>query len=129
MLYYSVFLVERLGAPRNHHAIFVETQQNGAGTLIHVTGNIQNGMTFETKETLKSPNLSNSFMSKSQLGLIKVEDLFRVESICRANPPPAKQFDGPRRINPTQPIRRCQEWTSETVGSLRAEGVLLAVGF
>ncbi|KAK8855277.1 hypothetical protein PGQ11_011189 [Apiospora arundinis] len=127
MLYNRIYLVERLGTVRNHHAIFLETQQNGSGTLIHVTGDIQNGMTLEMKETSKSPDLSASFISKSQLGLVRVEDFSRVQSICRANPPPAKQFNGPRRINPAQPLRRCQEWTSEIVKSLRAEGVLLKV--
>lgn len=53
------------------------------------------------------------------------EDLSRVDDICRVNPPPAKQFNGAKKINKNQPLRRCQEWTSETIGSLRAEGVLL----
>ncbi|KAJ3453208.1 hypothetical protein MRS44_013116 [Fusarium solani] len=56
---------------------------------------------------------------------VEVNDLPRVDSICRANPPPAKQFNGPKRINKNQPLRRCQEWTRETIGYLQAEGVLL----
>jgi hypothetical protein len=125
MSYYPVYLIEYLGAPRNHHAIFVEAEDDGSGTLFHVKGDIQTGMTYETRQTSKKPDLSNTFLSKSQLGWVSVENLSRVDSICRANPPPAKQFNGPKRINKNQPLRRCQEWTSETIGSLEAEGVLL----
>ncbi|KAK8110412.1 uncharacterized protein PG998_006869 [Apiospora kogelbergensis] len=127
MLYGRIYLIDRLGAVRNHHTIFVVTQQDGSGTLFHVTGDIQNGMILETKETPKIPDLSASFVSKSQSGLVRVEEVSRVDSICRANPPPAKQFNGPRRINPMQSLRRCQEWTSEAIAILRARGVLLAV--
>lgn len=101
MSYYPVYLIEYLGAPRNHHAIFVETQQDESGTLFHVKGDIQNGMTYETRQTPKKPDLSSTFVSKSQLGWIRVEDLSRVESICRANPPPAKQFNGPKKSTKT----------------------------
>ncbi|KAI1810011.1 hypothetical protein GGS20DRAFT_580222 [Poronia punctata] len=127
--YYPVYLIESLGAPRNHQAIFIEThQQDQSGTLFNVTGNIQDGMTYETEQLSQKPDLSNTFISKSQLGWIKIEDLSRVDSICRSNPPPAKQFDGPRKINKDQPLRRCREWTSETIGILRSERVLLARG-
>lgn len=123
MSYHAVYLVEYLGAPRNHHAIFVEDQ--GPGTLFHVKGDIQNGMTYETRPLSKKPELSSTFVSKSQLGWIRNENLSRVEPICRANPPPKKQFNGPKRIDKTKPLRRCQEWTDETITNLRSEGVLV----
>ena len=125
MSYYPVYLVEYLGAPRNHHGIFVETQNNGTGTLFHVIGDIQKGMTYESRQLSRKPDESHTFVSKSQLGWVGVDDLPRVDSICRANPPPAKQFNGPKRINKSQPLRRCQEWTRETIGYLQANGVLL----
>jgi hypothetical protein len=81
-------------------------------------------MNFEARELSEQPELSQTFVSKSQLGWIKAGDLHRVEAICRSIPPPAKQFDGPKRIDKTKPIRRCQEWTSEIVASLRADGIL-----
>ncbi|KAF2115202.1 hypothetical protein BDV96DRAFT_575066 [Lophiotrema nucula] len=87
-------------------------------------GDIQNGMEYESRQIPQKPDLSNTFVSKSHLGWVKVEDLSRIDSICRANPAPAKQFNGPRRINPNKPLQRCQEWTSETIGILRVEGIL-----
>lgn len=125
MSYYPVYLVEYLGAPRNHRAIFVETKADESGELFHVKGDIQNGMSYETKQTSKKPEMSGTFVSKTKLGWIKVENLHLVDSICRANPPPAKQYDGPRRIDKNKPLRRCQEWTSETIAELKAEGVLV----
>ncbi|KAI3342861.1 hypothetical protein F4824DRAFT_443452 [Ustulina deusta] len=82
-------------------------------------------MTYETRQTSQRPDLSNSFISKSHLGWVKTQDVRRMDSICRSNPPPEKQFNGPRRIHKDRPLRRCQEWTSETIGNLRAEGVLM----
>lgn len=125
MSYFPVYIIEYLGAPRNHHAVFVETRQDESGTIFHVKGDIQNGMTYEAKQTSKKPELSTTFVSKSQLGYVRVEDLSRVDFICRANPPPAKQFNGPKRIDKNQPLRRCQEWTNETIENLKVEGVLL----
>ncbi|KAM0282465.1 hypothetical protein ACHAO9_010254 [Fusarium lateritium] len=124
MSHYPVYLIESLGAPRNHHALFVQTNEDESGSLFNVIGNIQNGMEFEAKKLSEKPELLQTFVSKSQLGWIKAGDLHRVEEICCANPPPAKQFDGPKRIDKTKPLRRCQEWTSVTVASLRAEGIL-----
>lgn len=102
-----LYLVEPLGALRNHHALFLENQPDGAGTVFQVKGNIQQGMEYKYKENKEKPELWADFLSKSQLGWVKAEDLPRVGSICRANPPPAKQVDGPRRINRNQPLRRC----------------------
>ncbi|CZR39293.1 uncharacterized protein FPRO_05514 [Fusarium proliferatum ET1] len=125
MSYLSVYLVEYTGGQRNHHAIFVKNAQNEAGTLIHVTGDIQRGCTLEIRQTSKSPRLSATFETWSQIGVIAANDMPRVQAICEANPPPEKQFNGPKRINPRKPLRRCQEWTRETIDTLREQGVLL----
>jgi hypothetical protein len=124
MSYYSVYLVESQGNLRNHHAIFVENGADMAGEVFQVTGNIQTGMSYETKRTTEKPEESHTFVSKTKIGRVKVENLHLVDSVCRANPPPEKQFDGPKRIDKNKPLRRCQEWTSETIADLRAEGVL-----
>lgn len=127
MSYYPVYLVESMGNQRDHHAIFIATKKDESGTLFHVKGNIQNGMEYETKQTPQKPDASHSFISKSQLGWVKTQDVHRVDPICRSNPPPEKQFDGPRRIHKERPLRRCQEWTSETIHNLRAVGVLMSM--
>lgn len=35
-----------------------------------------------------------------------------------------KQFNGPKRIEPSVPLRRCQEWTDESIRALKNEGAL-----
>ena len=116
---HEVYLVESQGAPRNHHALFVETPESGAksGHIFQVTGNIQQGMTFERK-TAEEPELSLTFISKSHLGSVRTVDFSRISEVCRNIPPPKKQFDGPKRLYPTEPLRRCQEWTSEAIQAL-----------
>lgn len=122
-----LFLVESLGAPRNHHALFVKVKIGGrAGALFQVEGNVQTGMEYKFEVT-EAPEESASFLSMTQLGWVSSSDLERIDEICRSNPPPEKQFDGPRRMNLRKALRRCQEWTAETIGVLKAEGVLKQV--
>lgn len=121
---HQVFLVASLGAPRDHHAIFVVLDGgDGSGYIFQVTGNIQNGMTYEVKPGQK-PEESVDFVSKSYLGWVDATDYDRVNDICRSIPPPAKQFEGSKRLNPREPLRRCQEWTREAAQALEAGGVL-----
>lgn len=82
-------------------------------------------MAYERRDNATDLMQSASYVSMTQIGSIKVEDLDRVDSICSANPPPAKQFNGPKRIDPTRPLRRCREWTTETIGTLKDDGILL----
>jgi hypothetical protein len=119
---YQVFLVSYLGAPRDHHAIFVETNSDKSGQIFQATGNIQNGMTYESKPA-KRPEDSASFVKKELLGTVTTANYSRIDSVCKRIPPPAKQFNGPKRINPNVPLRRCQEWTQETVQALKNEGI------
>ncbi|TQV91631.1 hypothetical protein IF1G_09697 [Cordyceps javanica] len=120
---HRVYLSISLGAPRDHHSIFIENEPGGPGTVLQATGNIQTGMTFEVK-TNNRPEASPEFLKREYLGWVSAEDLHRVESVCASVPPPKKQFDGPRRLYPGQPLRRCQEWTQEAIDALVTGGIL-----
>ncbi|QKD55510.2 uncharacterized protein FOBCDRAFT_39400 [Fusarium oxysporum Fo47] len=54
---------------RFHHAIFVETSDNGFGTLYHVTGDVTsaNGMSYESRDS-PDPAQLEGFYSKELLG-------------------------------------------------------------
>jgi hypothetical protein len=120
---HQVFLVSYAGAPRDHQVIFVETNPDRSGQLFQVTGNIQTGMRYESKAA-KRPEDSASFVKKELLGSVTTANFSRIDPACRSNPPPAKQFNGPKRINPHIPLRRCQEWTKETIQTLKNEGII-----
>ncbi|KAF3480931.1 uncharacterized protein GIQ15_06278 [Arthroderma uncinatum] len=122
---YAVYRVTETGLPRNHHAIFVETEEDGPGSgcRFNVTGNVQNGMEYEERKTGK-PQESASFMGMEKLGVVDPGSYSRLQSICRSTPVPKKQFDGPKRLYPDVPLRRCQEWTAETVKRLIDEQAL-----
>lgn len=114
---YNVYLVSYAGMPRNHQLIFVETAGDLSGHVYQVTGSIQNGMTFEKKPG-KKPEDSATFEGKTLIGKVTQANLPRLEQICQGIPPPKKQFNGPQRLNPQEPLRRCQEWTSEAIQAL-----------
>jgi len=121
---YQVFLVESLGAPRNHHALFVETNvTDGSGYVFQVKGDIQRGMDYEAKQGRK-PEESHTFVSKSSLGWVDAGAIGRINEVCVSILPPKKQFDGPKRLYPGETLRRCQEWTHEAVQALGSSGVL-----
>ncbi|KAG5290953.1 hypothetical protein I7I50_00866 [Histoplasma capsulatum G186AR] len=120
---FEVYRVAYAGLPRDHHAIFVVTNDDQSGHLFQVTGNIQNGMTFEDKPG-KKPEESASFQSKVFVGKVSAANFSRVKAICEDIPAPKKQFEGPRRLYPEEPIRRCQEWTTEALEALVNENVI-----
>lgn len=121
---YPVHLLTTLGLPRNHHAILIELTPSNTYHIFQVSGNIQEGMAFNHKQITEAPEHASDFVDKKQIGTILVADLKKVQSIVEDDEPPPKQFDGPRRIRPDVPLRRCQEWTAEAVGRLRERGVL-----
>lgn len=120
---YNVYKVAYLGAPRDHHGLFVETEPDGTGILIHVFGNIQSGMMFEEKKA-KRPEDSNSFVEKTFLGIVSTRNYYHMVETCGKIPPPKKQFNGGKRLYPKEPLRRCQEWTDEAVQALSSQGIL-----
>lgn len=129
MSYYKVYVAASAGMPRDHHSLFVETNDPnpGAGHISQVTGNIQNGMTFEDKSLLVSPEEEDpSFISKLKIGSVSQNDFpdtFR--NVCLSVEPPKKQFDGPKRLFPREPLRRCQEWTADAKKALGEAEVLV----
>ncbi|TVY16826.1 hypothetical protein LARI1_G004454 [Lachnellula arida] len=127
---FNVYLVESLGAPRNHRAIFVETEEcgTGSGYLYQVSGNIQNGMIHAHKQT-KQPETSPTFTGvKELIGTVTSSNYAHIRSVVDGIPAPKKQFDGPKKIFPNEPLRRCHEWTDEAIQALRDRGILQRPG-
>ncbi|KKZ64411.1 hypothetical protein EMCG_09599 [[Emmonsia] crescens] len=122
---YNVYLIISTGMPRDHHALFVESNPaTGSGHIYQVTGNVQNGMVFEDKPS-EPPDQQPTFHSKTLLGTVRGDYEKAFKDVCLGTEPPKKQFDGPRRLYPTDPIRRCQEWAAEAIRALSSAGVLL----
>ncbi|KAF5622219.1 hypothetical protein F52700_10610 [Fusarium sp. NRRL 52700] len=85
------------------------------------------GAHFEHKSA-KKPQDSGSYVGHHYLGYISSLDRRFFKQICQSNPPPAKQCNKGKRINPRQPLRQCQEWTAETIAMLKSHGVLVSEG-
>ncbi|KAI7086111.1 hypothetical protein KC356_g5279 [Hortaea werneckii] len=123
---FKVYKAECPGMPRDHHAIFVETNIDTSGRIFHVTGTIAQGMVYEEKE-IKFPDVSYSQEDMTPLGVVEKADLDRFRQICQSIPPPKKQFEGPKRLDPKEPLRHCQQWTAEAIDALKGQGVLKAI--
>lgn len=123
---YKVYLAMYHGIP-NHHAIFVETQEDGpsSGFLYQVTGSTQQGMVYEFRKS-KPVADDPAFAGKDYLGEIKESDYSQMLDICKKIPPPEQQFEGPRKLDPKAPLRHCHWWCDETVTALKSENVLKA---
>ncbi|KAE8397585.1 hypothetical protein BDV37DRAFT_289288 [Aspergillus pseudonomiae] len=117
--------LEKSGLPRDHHALFVETHENGSSTghIYHVKGNMKEGMNFEHR-TEQLPEDIPGFYSKKKLGVVAIAEYRCVLGICEGMPVPKKQFHGARRLYQREPLKRCQEWVAEAVNALKGEGGL-----
>jgi hypothetical protein len=79
-------------------------------------------MRYEDKPS-SNPEPWADFHNKVYLGRVAEENNAKIKGICEDMAPPAKQFDGPRRIGPGVPLRRCQERTREVIEVLERERV------
>lgn len=67
---------------------------------------------------------SLNFVIKKYIGTVSATNYARIESAVNGVDPPEKQFDRATRINPQEPLRRCQKWTAEAIQALRESNVL-----
>ncbi|KAH8423579.1 uncharacterized protein LDX57_001339 [Aspergillus melleus] len=126
MTTYATYRVAEFGLPRDHQLLFVETHESGprSGHIYHVIGNIQEGMTFNHRPG-GPPEEEPSFATKDLLGRVAVADYSRFLAVCEAIPVPKKQFQGAKRLYPSEPLRRCGEWADEATKALVDEGVIV----
>lgn len=118
--FYKVFYV---GAPRDHTALFVETEDDGSGYMYHVTGSVIDGMRYEHRQT-KNPAYSATFQKKENLGYINQTEFESIGGTLQTLTPPPKQYRGFVRIDPKKPLIRCQEWTNEAIELLATRGII-----
>jgi hypothetical protein len=127
--YYSVYQVDSAGMPRDHLAIFIETNLPtiGSGFNFQVSGSVQQGMFLNHRPGPRPEDDEGSaFIAKQLIGRVKAEDFDsgRLRDLCDGVPPPEKQFDGPKRLFPAKKLRMCREWVHEVVQVLKKDGVL-----
>ncbi|KAM0664034.1 hypothetical protein ACQRIT_001770 [Beauveria bassiana] len=96
------------------------------GIIHNVIGPVKNGaMQYETKPTYVHPSKSMTFVDMRALEKVSSDDLPRVDEICRGNQPPIRQMCDGELLCPDVPLRRCQEWTKETIELLKETDVLV----
>lgn len=127
-MFYKVFKIYEISLNpdphRGHHAIFVEEDsENGSGRVFQVTGDVQQGMIYESKPWPK-PEDYPAFQHKELLGQVSATSFSKIGEICGAIPPPEKQYEGRKKLRPEKPLWNCQDWTTDAVAVLIAGGVL-----
>jgi hypothetical protein len=111
------------GAPRDHIALFIETNPHDhTGYIVQATGTIAQVMSFRHKE-VKLEDLTSA-LSKTCIGTVARADCPRVQAGVDKNLPPAKQFNGAKRIDPSKSLRRCGEWKERAIEALKDQGIL-----
>ncbi|KAF7881944.1 uncharacterized protein EAF02_006632 [Botrytis sinoallii] len=132
-------------AIRYHTNIFIETSQDGSGTIYEVNGDIvsASGMSY-LKFPSPPPESFESFYQRNLLGKIAVSDLEEVTGVLKSIPPPPRQrwfnpksmkmeackVDGtPYRYEEVVPkFWKCTEWTNEkAIPALWAKGLIKMV--
>ena len=128
--------------PRYHNKIFVETSSDGTGIVHHVTGDLVQGMTHESKAESR-PESSASFYSKDFLGTILASAYpGNIDATLQALPPPSRQKAFNVKTMKTEPVKpdgtfytaneqrpplfKCTEWTEQGLEALQKSGVLEA---
>lgn len=107
-----------------HHALFVETDDTGIGSIFHVRGSIREGMEYEKRAGL-TPRLQQHFSKMVPVGTVPHTRLWYLMDVCEGVPPPGRQSDdNDERINPGEPLYCCGEWLDSVIQELKCHGVL-----
>jgi hypothetical protein len=72
---------------------------------------------FAKYKASEKPEASAEFIEREYIGTVAEVDYARMKSVVEGIELPGKQFDGSRRIDPEEVLRRCQEWTGRRCGS------------
>ncbi|KIW39549.1 uncharacterized protein PV06_08150 [Exophiala oligosperma] len=120
---YKVYVAEFLRFHKNYYTIFVQ-MDNNYGQTFQVTGNLQQGMEYR-KVGPTNPEDDPTHIASHLVGTIDVMKFSEIDQICRQIPPPAKQFLGAKRTNPSEPLRNYTEWVMQVINALEAQGILL----
>jgi hypothetical protein len=123
---YNVYKVYfSFGPVRDHHALFVETDNDKAGYLIHVIGDVKDGMEYEILGQ-KKPHLTTTYLGQELIGTVSYGNIMRLMETCEAVPLPKKQLDElGRKIYLNEPFRRCGEWLEDVIQELKDVGILI----
>ncbi|KAF7596795.1 hypothetical protein BBP40_012394 [Aspergillus hancockii] len=126
MSYHEVYHMSFPGINSDHVGIFVLTEIDGSGTLFHVVGSMQQGMTFSPRPEDKPEN-SVTCKDYKLIGKVAVDKYDKFREVCRSIPPPKKQLEFNYRLYPDEPLRTSKEWVDEAIQALWEKNVLEAV--
>jgi hypothetical protein len=122
---YNIYKVSYVfSAARNHYALFIETDNAQDGCIIHVTGDLLEGMQVEIKEHT-SPQGIRGYLGKEFLGTMASTQLWNAQGVADSITPPWQQLDNlGRKIHPKRSYYRSEEWVNDVVQALKDWDIL-----
>ncbi|GAO14962.1 hypothetical protein UVI_02028100 [Ustilaginoidea virens] len=120
---FSVYEVRFGEGPTTHHGIFLQTSEDGSGTLFDVRGSVGagGGLVFKS-----SPERLCRFDYTAARGAISKQDVPKLETICGNVPAPGSQYPASGGTGLAVPNCRCIEWNAEAWMAIESSGILRA---
>lgn len=118
----KVYRVQISGQPSPHYAVFIETDNEGAGIMFHVRRSIGiTGTIYEKKHVIRpGPRGFLTIRRYDERGSVKTDDIDHFEQIAESITPPAQQYVGP--------VCQCYSWVQQVFTALEDDGVLETEG-
>lgn len=123
---FNVYKVSYTFSPaRDHYALFIETDHDQDGCLLHVVGDLQEGMQVQICGHVDPLDL-RGYLGREFLGTMDNTKLQEAVSIARNTPAPWKQLDHlGRKIRPDRPWYRGEDWFGEVFETLKDWNMLM----
>lgn len=123
---YNVYkLIYTFSPARDHPALFIETDSDTDGTILHVIGDLQEGMEVQIQGHVNPQDL-RGYLGREFLGTMENTRLQEAVQVARATTPPWKQLDHlGRKIRKNRPWYRSEDWYNEVVETLKDWGILI----
>ncbi|KAK2593474.1 hypothetical protein QQS21_008847 [Conoideocrella luteorostrata] len=107
----------------SHHGIFVQTDEDGCGTLFDARGAVAADGALIFKRSAERLSRFGDTIAK---GVIEKDGIEELGSICSGVAAPDSQYLETPEVENTMPTCRCGEWVARVWSALRASGIVKA---
>ncbi|KAG5988364.1 hypothetical protein E4U52_006647 [Claviceps spartinae] len=118
---YALFLVRFGEVLPSHHGIFIQTNEDGVGTLLDVRGAVS--ATGRLVFRCNDERLSRFKVAEAK-GFVSRAQIAELQRICGAVPTPESQYLCTSEVGYAVPACRCGEWTTSAWRAVDGSGIV-----